>query len=428
MNGYQLVRIAFVVPWFGENLPGGAEAVVRELVFRLKRRGLLVEVLTTCIRDFHADWSRNAWPPGVSEIRGVPVRRFPVEPRRRRRFDRINKRLMFGGLPAAGRSPLSPDDEQTYIREQMRADALIDYLRRHRDAYDLFVFMPYMFATSALGCEAVGRHAVLIPALHDESYAYMRAYRPMFAAAAAVITQTPAEHDLVRRLYGDTVAQKTHLLGMGVDTDGSGSAERFREQHAVGRPMYLYAGRRDVTKGVYRLLDHFLALVDAGGPGDLVLIGPGDLPFGVGDHPRIHDLGFVDIQTKRDAHAAADVFILPSQREAFSIVLLDSWLAGVPALVDARGHVPREHCLRSSAGLYYHDAATFAAALRWFASHPDEARRMGQAGRRYVIENYDWPVVLDRFTRLFVRLVDQRTEAGSAARHSCSIPSLPTAI
>lgn len=402
------MRIAFVVPWFGENLPGGAEAVVRDLVFRLKGRGLLIEVLTTCIRDFLADWSHNTWSPGVSEIRGVPVRRFAVEPRRQRRFDRINKRLMFCGIPADGRSPLSPADEQTYLHEQMRCDALIDYLRRHRNAYDLFVFMPYMFTTSALGCEAVGDRAILIPALHDESYAYMHVYRPMFGAVAAVVTQTPAEHQLVRRLYGDAVAAKTHLLGMGVETEWTGNAERFHERHAVGRPMHFYAGRRDVTKGVYRLLDHFLAFVDAGNAGDLVLVGPGELPAGVGAHPRIHDLGFVDLQTKRDAHAAADVFILPSEREAFSIVLLDSWLAGVPALVDARGHVPKEHCVRSGGGLYYHDAATFAAALRWYASHPEVGRRMGHAGREYVIENYAWPVVLDRFTELFASLVRRR--------------------
>lgn len=395
------MRLAFVVPWFGEDLPGGAEAVVRELVFRLSRRGPLVEVLATCIRDFHADWSENFWPPGVSEVRGVPVRRFPVQPRRRRAFDRVNRRLMFGGLPADGRSPLPPRLERTYIGQQFRCPALVDYLTIARDAYDLFVFMPYMFASTYYGILAVGRKAVLIPALHDEAYAYLDLYKPMFEAAGAVVTQTPAEHALVRRLFGGSVAARTHLLGMGVETNTEGNAERFRRRYALPGRLLLYVGRRDVTKGVYRLIDCFLDYLEQGGEGELALIGPGELPEPVGRHPRIHDLGFVDRQTKYDAHRAADVFVLPSEHEAFSIVLLESWLAGVPALVEARGEAPREHCLHSGGGLYYHDAATFAAALRWFQRHPREAELMGRAGRDYVLANYSWPVVLARFEALF---------------------------
>ena len=41
-------RIAFVSPRFGEEIVGGAEAVVRDVALGLVERGWDVEVLTTC--------------------------------------------------------------------------------------------------------------------------------------------------------------------------------------------------------------------------------------------------------------------------------------------------------------------------------------------------------------------------------------------
>lgn len=409
------MRVAFVVPWFGEHLPGGAEAVVRELVARLKRRGVLVEVLTTCIRDFHADWSHNRWPPGVCEVGGTPVRRFAVEPRRRRRFDRINRKLMFAGVPADGRSPISQAEEQAYIHEQIRCPLLIDHLTRHRDSFDAFVFIPYMFATTWAGVQAVGEKSVLIPALHDESYASLEIYRPMFAAAGAVVTQTPAEHSLVKKRFGSAVAAKTTRVGMGVEVDLSGDVARFRETHSLEGPVFLYAGRRDVTKGVYRLVDHFLSYCAADGPGTLVLAGPGALPPAVRRCPRIRDLGFVDRQTLADARAAADVFILPSQNEALSIVLLEAWLAGAAALVEARGAVAVEHCRRSGGGLWYHDAATFATALHRLVDDAPLRAAMGRSGGAYVRDHYNWSCVLDRF----ITVLNERVAATRTVAREC---------
>ncbi len=403
------MRVAFVTSWFGESIPGGAEAAVRDLAVRLHRAGLLVEVLTTCIRDFHADWSANHHQPGVAEVLGLPVRRFNVERRAQRRFDRINKRLMFpwrgvDGRPrpcSPGQSPLSPADEQFYIQHQIRSPDLFGYLDCHRESYDIFVLMPYMFATTYYGVLATRERSVLIPALHDEPYAYMSIYRRMAEAAGAIATQTRAEHELVARIFGRSAASKSHLLGMGIETMWHGDGRRFRKKYDLSGRLFLYAGRRDEGKGVYRLVADFLDYRAGQGQGKLLLIGPGELPPEVGEHPDILDLGFVDPQDKYDAYAAADVFIHPSRQEAFSIVLLESWLAGTPALIDGRCRVTREHCQRSAGGLWYDNPAEFAAALDRFAARPDQARAMADAGRKYVLANYLWPVVIDRYRSLF---------------------------
>ena len=52
-------KIGFVIPWYGENIPGGAEMELREVATHLKEAGMEVEILTTCVKDFNADWNVN---------------------------------------------------------------------------------------------------------------------------------------------------------------------------------------------------------------------------------------------------------------------------------------------------------------------------------------------------------------------------------
>ena len=51
-----MYKIAFVIPWYGEGIPGGAEMELREVAGHLQKAGVEVEVLTTCVKDFTAEW------------------------------------------------------------------------------------------------------------------------------------------------------------------------------------------------------------------------------------------------------------------------------------------------------------------------------------------------------------------------------------
>ncbi len=72
--------LAFVIPWYGPGIAGGAEAECRATAGALAARGLSVEILTTCARD-HASPGADDYPEGPDEIGGLPVRRFKVRPR-----------------------------------------------------------------------------------------------------------------------------------------------------------------------------------------------------------------------------------------------------------------------------------------------------------------------------------------------------------
>ena len=242
------MKLAFVTPWYGPDAPGGAEAMARSTTEHLCRRGLPVEVLTTCARDVYSDWGRNHYRPGTESVNGVPVRRFPVRSNRdRQAFDAINVRLMAG-------ASVSPADEKVFIREMINSPALLDYIAANGQDY-LFLFLPYMFGTTYWGAQVCPERSWLVPCLHDESYAHMAIYREMFAKAKGMLFLSRPERDLAYRMY--PIADKpTFLVGAGVDTEYAGDAAAFRREFGIQGPFILYAGRKDAAKNVPLLIDY----------------------------------------------------------------------------------------------------------------------------------------------------------------------------
>jgi hypothetical protein len=104
--------IAFVAPWYGD-IPGGMETLTRQTAERLAARGWPIEIITTCIADFYADWGRNHHKPGLDDSGGLPVRRFAVQPRDQAAFDEVNWRLM-------NNLPITAAQEQIYIQQLFR--------------------------------------------------------------------------------------------------------------------------------------------------------------------------------------------------------------------------------------------------------------------------------------------------------------------
>ena len=385
-------KVAFVTPWYGPHVMGGAETLARQTATRLRRSGLPVEVLTTCVRGPRADWSRNYFRAGVSDVDGVPVRRFRVRRRDAALFDHINWKLLHG-------ASISAKEEDRFLREMINSDRLYRYIERHRGEY-LFFFTPYLFSTTYYGVLAAPDRSFIIPALHDEPYARMRVYRRMFEAARGLLFLSPVEMALARRLYG--VPQgRFWLIGAGMDTDVRCEAAAFRQKYGLDDPFILYVGRREPGKNTPLLIEYFAAYKRrVGGPLKLVLIGPGKVSLPPDVSGEILDLGVVSQQDKNDAHAAALALCQPSVNESFSLVLMDSWLCGTPVLVHAQCQVTCEHCRSSNGGLWFGDYYEFEACVNFLLRQPDARCKMAANGRRYVEANYSWEVIVARYQKL----------------------------
>ena len=66
---------------------------------------------------------------------------------------------------------------------------------------------------------------------------------------------------------------------------------------------------------------------------------------------------------KQMAYAAADIFCMPSVLESYSLVVMEAWLQGTPALVHADCAVTVDHCQRANAGLWFRSYREFDACL-----------------------------------------------------------------
>jgi hypothetical protein len=95
---------------------------------------------------------------------------------------------------------------------------------------------------------------------------------------------------------------------------------------------------------------------------------------------------------------------MPSYYESLSMVALEAWAVGTPVIANAQCDVLLGQCLRSNAGLYYADAAEFAAVLDTVASDRALAERLGQNGRRYYEQHYSWPVIERKYLEMFASL------------------------
>ncbi len=385
------MKAAFVIPWYGPDIPGGAEAVARRTAEKMVQHGFSVEVLTTCVRDFYADWSLNHHQPGQCEINGVPVRRFPVRPRDQAAFDAVNAVLMAG-------KGIAREDERTFMREMIRSPQLEAYLRDHCSEY-LYLFIPYMFGTTYWGIQVCPERSYVIPCLHDESYARMELLVEPLRQVRGLICHSRPEMALAQQLYG-LGREQLILAGEGVDTEPAAIGDRFCAKYGIDKPFILYAGRKDIGKNVPLLIQYFRQFRRSNKHVQLVLIGGGDLPLGTTLGEGIHNLGFLPSQDKWDAYAAASVLCQPSTRESFSLVMMEAWVAGTPALVHADCAVTSDFCRQSNGGLYFSNFAEFALILELLLSRPKLAAALGRNGRDFVLANFNWDRIIDRYAGL----------------------------
>ncbi len=396
-------KIAFVAPWFDDHIPGGAEMELREVSAHLHKAGADIEILTTCVREFGADWSVNFHKAGTSVSEsGIPIRRFPVRRRDTAAFDAVNLKIIQ-------KQPVTLEEEDIFLREMVNSPDLYDYIRTHRGEYTAFVYIPYMFGTTYYGVQAAPEKAVLIPCFHDEGYAYFRRFREVFRQAAGMVYNARPEMALAERLYGFSETNvRQILMGIGMDTDISGEAERFRQKYGISKPFLLYAGRKDVGKNVPVLLQYFAEYKKRMQSDlQLVLIGGGKLEIPASVRQDVHDLGFVDVQDKYDACAAAELLCQPSKNESFSLVIMESWLCGRPVLVHDACAVTKNFVQESNGGLYFANYFEFEACVDYMLEHPETSRIMGENGGNYVREHFDWDVITQRYLAFFAEMGEE---------------------
>lgn len=388
------LRLGIVLPRFGSTIVGGAELHGRWLAEHLASAGHSVEILTTCAVD-HNTW-RNELEPGVSSDGLLTVRRFLAEERDLEAHRTLSLRILQG-------DHLSPDDERSWLRNGVSSRAMEGHLRTHASDYDLVVAMPYLFGTTYFAHEALPDKVALIPCLHDEPFARMGFVIELLERSRGLLFNTEPEIDIARRLSPRLA--DPHIVAVGFEAADLSNADAVRARYGLTDPYLLYVGRREPGKNTHLLVD-YLVRYKQRRSGDLKLV-----CVGTGDALPVRD-DIVELRidwADRDAICAgATAFCQPSINESLSIVLMQAWAAGAPAIVHAECAVTKHHCEVSNGGLWFRNYAEFEAIVDRLSSSEQLRSALSADGRRYVEQEYAWPVVIDRFHEAVDRWVSER--------------------
>jgi glycosyltransferase involved in cell wall biosynthesis len=426
------MKIGIVIQRYGTEVLGGSEQLCRLVAERLSAQHD-VEVLTTCARDY-VTW-RNEYPEGTDRVRGVTIRRFAnAQMRDQEAFNRYSEWIY--------QHPHSRTDEMEWLKQQGPwCPALIDYLRKHQQQYDVLVFFTYLYAPTVLGLEVNPAKSVLVSTAHDEPAIRLEIYRDVFSRPAAICYLTDSERQFVQEQFPDR-ALLEEVIGVGVDMpeqhryprmpppaedepepaadddgfDGlietvpggefpshlTSRGAMFRRRHRLHGALALYGGRIDPGKGCEELIEYFSAYVKDGGEATLALMGV--RLMALPEEPFIRFAGMLSDRERMEALEAATVVICPSPYESLSLLALEALSVGTPVLVNARSSVLVEHCIRSNGGLWYASQDEFVACLKLLVRDSRLRSALGRNGRDYVAKHYRWDIVLAQYERLFAKV------------------------
>jgi glycosyltransferase involved in cell wall biosynthesis len=406
------LKIAFVVQRYGIEVNGGSEAHCRILAERLARNHL-VDVLTTRAIDY-VTW-RDEYPEGAVDIDGVCVRRFGVDfPRETPQFDEMSQRVFTSSHTEA--------DETRWMKLQgPYSTRLLDYLERNRTAYDVFVFMTYLYGTTYFGLPLVADRALLVSTAHDEWPIYLGIFDKLFQKVQYLIFNTPEERAFLRRRFFG-LDLKGEVVGVGfnpppselpADPQWDALSERIGTSQ-----LLLYVGRIDESKGCGTLMEFFQRYVAEFPKRDLKLVMLGKPVMAVPDHPQVLTAGFVSEATKLHAIRACRFMVTPSPYESLCFAAIEAWLQQTPVLANGNCSVLRGQCIRSDGGLWYADYPEFREGMTRLLDDDSLVLTLGRQGYAFAEQNYTWEEVDKKFARIL------SSHAPSAPKRALSAVSL----
>ena len=386
------LKVAFVIQRYGVEVNGGAEVLCRAVAEHMATDCWDIEVLTTCALDY-SEWADH-YSPGQSKISGVKVRRFSVpNPRQPASFN-----LFCDEMSQNIENSTSARQEEWMQAQGPISPGLQEYVVKHQDEYDVFVFFNYLYATTYFTLPLVAHKSYLVPFAHDEWPIYLGIWKEFFKLPKGFIFSA-AEEQLFLQNQFENINFDGPVCGMAVSSPEKVEPGEFRRHYGIYGPFLLYVGRVDPSKGCSKLFEDFLALRESQSI-SIKLVVLGKAMMDIPDHPDIVALGYVDEQTKWDALAACEWLVMPSPHESLSIVLLEAWSLQKPVLVNRDCAVLVGQCDRSHGGLWFSEKEELAAILRTIPS--TTRHQLGIQGQQYVEANYTWSSIEQKYIKTVI--------------------------
>jgi glycosyltransferase involved in cell wall biosynthesis len=407
---------------------GGAEFHLEEISARLAAANHSVTVLTSDALSFERLWNprRERITEATDKAKGVRIIRFPLHhlPGSPLTYSAI-RRLLWGlsflppvftplALRLARFTPWLPD--------------LWRWLENTAEPFDLVACMTItyesLFEAGWHFAQRRGIPFVTYPLTHLGAgpqpgqdtlsrFYTMRHQVELVRRSDAVMAQTETEKQFY--VARGMAAEKFHVAGPGVTPAEvlAGDGARFRQQHDIEGPVVLSLSSMTYDKGTVHTVEavrqlwqagHKLALVLAGSVTDefkryLATVPPIE-------RERIHLVGMLDDDGKRDALAAATLLCMPSRTDSFGIAYLEAWLYGKP-VIGAQSWGVADLISQGEDGLLvpFGDVTELARCILYLVENGAVAAAMGQAGQTKTLQHHTWEHKVNGIIQRYENLV-----------------------
>jgi glycosyltransferase involved in cell wall biosynthesis len=307
-----------------------------------------------------------------------------------------------------------PSGSRLWLSRGRWAGRLKEHVRRADIVHIHGLWQAHTALTVSL-CRRLGRpyvisaHGMLEPWALSQGRVKKRVYYTLLESrhlrhASCLRALTEAEVEDYRRLG---LTNECAIVPNGIDVPEACDAAQFLDAYPELRQkrIVLFLGRIHPKKGLDILFQCWNRIAVQHPEAHLVVAGPDEAGLcgqllagltGSSARQRVLFPGVLRGQLKSSALAAADVFVLPSYSEGFSVAILEAMAAGRPVLISGACHFPE--VAKSRCGWEIKPTADeLEMALKESLSAAAESlRAMGEAGRRLVAERYSWDAVASR--------------------------------
>lgn len=399
---------------------GGSEWLMRNFSEHLvSRYGDEVTVFTTNAYKPEVFW-RTKGPfmaPGIEKINGVTVRRFRV----------FNGLQLLRRLLAQGSRRLNlPYND--WLRTIQTGPLILDMPKTIANSGAEVVFataFPFLHMYYALaGARRAGIPIVFLGSIHAaDKWGYDR--KMMYQAIQQVdayIALTTFERDyLIQR---GIRPDKITVIGGGVNASAFAKADgaAVRKQYGWGnRPVVGVLARQSELKRLDILLQAMSKVWATHLNVHLLMIGArtsyspqinrmiNALP--PEQRTQVTVINDFPEDEKPNLLAACDLIAHPSGNESFGIALVEAWACGKP-VIGVRVGAILSVIDEGQDGLLarYLDSDSMAQAILELLADPSRRIRMGEIGRRKVLENYTWEIVTNRLRAVYTEVISHYRE------------------
>jgi glycosyltransferase involved in cell wall biosynthesis len=239
--------------------------------------------------------------------------------------------------------------------------------------------------------------------------------RRMLHSASAIHYKT---HDEARLASDLSLKSPSVVVPNGIrvaDFENLPPADAFRAKHARGQsgPLVLFLGRLSHKKGLDILIRAFAEVRERLPDALLVIAGPDDegltvrlknVAHLVRAESQVVFTGMLGNGERREALAAADVWVLPSHTENFGNAVLEAMASGLPSVISPAVNISADAQAAGAAIVADPTPQVFADAIIRVLEDEKEAAEVSARGREFA-RRYDWTSVAPRWAKMYSDVV-----------------------